>query len=397
MRGSLWDFLGHRVEMERAASLLSEWLSSVTPDDRVVRLLGDSAAAFKAVHLGLRWPVLGKATYEITTPDAPIDLLAVELLIPLFDSSSKLVVVQGNRAVARILMANRTMGAVAAQYAQPPNSEQLAILELFARSISHSPVWLSAIGSGVDPERLLQRLADSSIVCGRMAHDFDNILTGILGFSDLTLPMLPAGSLPHQYITEVSKVGQRGIVFTQQLHQLSRSGQTKPQPSLLSQVMTREESRIEPLLPAGTRLIKSFPADLPAVAIEAGALQTVISHVIDNAIEAAKKDSTITISARVVKYGMADFVLYLGSADPGTFVELTVTDTGIGIKPEVRARLFVEPFYTTKVRHRGLGLAIIYRILHAHRGAIQMDADNPSQTIVRLLLPVVPKRPGVVT
>jgi signal transduction histidine kinase len=74
---------------------------------------------------------------------------------------------------------------------------------------------------------------------------------------------------------------------------------------------------------------------------------------------------------------------------------VSLTDTGIGIKPEVRRRLFAEPFHTTKVRHRGIGLAIVYRILCSHRGGIQIDpVPSPGTgTHVRVVLPLAAARP----
>jgi signal transduction histidine kinase len=90
---------------------------------------------------------------------------------------------------------------------------------------------------------------------------------------------------------------------------------------------------------------------------------------------------------------------YLGKVAPGPHVLVTVSDTGSGIKPEVRRRLFVEPFFTTKVRHRGLGLAIVCRTLCTHRGGIQIDSVSPpgSGTCVRIALPLSPGRAPVLT
>jgi len=274
--------------------------------------------------------------------------------------------------------------------------EHHAAATAVARLLPSAPLLAKRVGPVIDQSRLLQRIADSSVVCGRMAHDFDNILTGILGFSDLTMPMLPAGSLPLQYITEVSKVGQRGIVFTQQLHQLSRSGQTKPQPSSPANVLAAEEGRLRGTLKPELRLAIEVAQDLPQVGIDGGPLQSVISHVIENAIEASPAGGVIRIVGQAVEIDPVSAAEFLGNVSPGPHVELSIQDQGTGIKPEVRPRLFVEPFYTTKVRHRGLGLAIIYRILHAHRGGIQIESPGTpnSGTLVRLALPLPIKRPA---
>ena len=88
---------------------------------------------------------------------------------------------------------------------------------------------------------------------------------------------------------------------------------------------------------------------------------------------------------------------YLGHVGPGAHIELSVLDAGPGIKPENRTKLFVEPFFTTKIRHRGLGLAVVYRTLCAHRGGIRIDpAIAPATgTGVRIVIPLAAARSPV--
>jgi signal transduction histidine kinase len=272
-------------------------------------------------------------------------------------------------------------------------------LKLAARLIERSAALGAKIGPGVDPERLQQRLGDASIIAGRMAHDFDNVLTGIMGFADLSLPLVPAGSQAAKYVAEIAKVGQRGIVFTQQLHQLSRSGQTKPQPGNVAAALAKEDLRLRGAMPAGMKVKVDVPAGLAAVAMEAASLQTVLGHVLENAVEACSAHSVIRVSARAAELNATDAKAYLGQVGPGAHIEVTVHDTGSGIRPDVRARLFAEPFFTTKVRHRGLGLAIVYRVLHAHRGGVRIDAAVPPDTgtVVRVVVPLAAARPAVVS
>jgi signal transduction histidine kinase len=227
-----------------------------------------------------------------------------------------------------------------------------------------------------------------------MAHDFDNILTGIIGFSDLTLPMLPPGSQAASFVAEIGKVGQRGIVFTQQLHQLSRSGQVKPQPTTVLVAAAKEEARVKPLMSPNVRIEKDLPPNLPAVALESGPFQIVLGHLLENAVEACPQGGLVRVTARPVELSEADAKMFLGKVGVGAHLLVSVTDTGIGIKPEVRRRLFAEPFHTTKVRHRGIGLAIVFRILSSHRGGIQIDpVPSPGTgTQVRVVLPLAAAR-----
>ena len=118
----------------------------------------------------------------------------------------------------------------------------------------------------------------------------------------------------------------------------------------------------------------------------------------ENAVEACPQGGIVRVSARSVELSESDARSYLGKAGVGAHLQVTVSDTGTGIKPETHRRLFAEPFVTTKVRHRGLGLAIAYRVLCAHRGGIQIESvPGPGTgTHVRVLLPLAVARPPAI-
>jgi signal transduction histidine kinase len=270
-------------------------------------------------------------------------------------------------------------------------------LTLCARLFERSQQLSKHLGPILDPVRIQQRLADAAIIAGRMAHDFDNILTGIIGFADLTLPQLTPGSQPAKFVSEISKVGTRGTVFTQQLHQLSRSGQTKPQAGTILTALAKDEPRLRALMPSGLNYIVNVPQHIAPVAMENGPLQSVLGHIIENAIEASSANGRIVVTARHVELNWSEAKSFLGQVGVGGNVEICVQDNGLGIKNEVKQKLFAEPFYTTKIRHRGLGLAIVYRILFAHRGGIRIDTATPpdSGTVVRVVIPLVSARAAV--
>jgi signal transduction histidine kinase len=235
--------------------------------------------------------------------------------------------------------------------------------------------------------RVTQRLQDAGVMAGRMAHDFDNVLTGVLGFAELTLPLLPPNTPQHNYVSELLRVVQTGMAFTQQMHQFSRSGQQHPRPSSLVGVWEQESGRLRGALGDRCRLVADVPPTLPQVQIEAEPLKVVLMHLVNNACEAMSAGGTLSVAARRVELSAADCAELLGAAQPGPFVTVSVADTGPGIRPEVRGRLFLEPFYTTKARHRGLGLAVVYRTLQAHGGGIRLDAGTPQGTVARVFLP----------
>ena len=351
---------------------------------------GDHAAVGKVVN--------GTLIADLVPPEVPDAARRVKAGEP-----TVLYLLSGSagRVYAPVVPAGRPLGLVWGEKVagQPWTDADKAYLTLTARTMERSPAVAAAIGPVVDPDRLSQRLADSAVIAGRMAHDFDNILTGIIGFADLTAPLLPPTSQAAGFVAEVARVGQRGITFTQQLHQFSRSGQPRPNPGAITSAVLKEEARLRPVAHPNLRVERDLPVTLPAAAMEAGPLQTVIGHLMENAVEACPQGGLVRVTARQVELTDADARGYLGKVAAGPHLLVTVADTGTGIKPEVRRRLFAEPFFTTKVRHRGLGLAIAYRTLCTHRGGVRLDAVPApgTGTEARVVLPVSAGRAPAVT
>lgn len=386
---------------------LPEWLLE-TDSSRLETALPEWVRASGWVAAGLAWPTDGQpkvcwsATAEQVQAGAnpPAELSDVAKTL---SAGTPTVIWQvpgtAGRLYARLAPASQPAGAIWVERAarEPWTDADRNYLALSARLIERSAHLGRVVGPILEPQRLEQRLKDAAVIAGRMAHDFDNILTGIMGFADLSQPLLPAGSQVARFVGEINGVGARGIAFTQQLHQLSRSAQVKPQPGSVAAALAKEETRLRPGLPAGLSVVANVPQNLATVAMEAGPLGSVLGHLLENAIQASSAGGSIAVSARAVELSAAEARSYLGRVEAGPNIEITVKDAGSGIKPEVRARLFAEPFFTTKVRHRGLGLAIVYRILFAHRGGIRIDAAVPPEpgTVVRVVIPLASARPAV--
>ena len=295
--------------------------------------------------------------------------------------------------VLRLQLADRTEGVL---WAEKPTAEPWSDIECSYLGLSARLIERCLRSGNPDSERLNRRLDDVAVIAGRLAHDFDNILTGIIGFSDLTTPLLDRASQPAKFVAEIAKIGHRGTVFTQQLHQLSRSGVARPQPGSVGAALAREEARLRGTTAGGPRVEISLPETLPSVAMDVGSLGTVFGHLLDNAVEAMPAAGPVAVTAAVVDLSPQDAHGYLGKAEAGPHVEVSVRDRGPGIKPDVRTKLFAEPFFTTKVRHRGLGLAIVFRTLAAHRGGIRIEpADGGPGLLARVVVPLARTTGGI--
>ena len=233
-----------------------------------------------------------------------------------------------------------------------------------------------------------QRLEGAAAVARRLSHEFGNILTGILGFSELSLTQnVPAESALHRYLMEVYRGAQAGAAFTHQLRLFSRRHPVSPRAATLSAVARDEETRIR-LLWSDARFQFATADDLPPVAIDADHLRQVIAAVVDNACEAAGPTGAVELSARLTRLTHDDCLDYFGDPRPGTHVEIVIADDGPGLAAEVRSRLFAEPFLSTKPRRRGLGLASVYGILHAHHGGIRLASGAKAGVRASVVVPV---------
>jgi signal transduction histidine kinase/ActR/RegA family two-component response regulator len=236
-----------------------------------------------------------------------------------------------------------------------------------------------------------QRLETAAAVTRRLAHDFGNVLTGILGFTELALAQqVPANTPLHTYLQEVYRAAQAGAQLTSHLRLFSRRQSATSRSCPLPVVLAEQEARLFSAREAGVNLRLNVPTDLPAVALDSEQLTYVLTALLDNAREALLGPGSISVSARLSEMSEADCRDLFGSAQPGPHVEITIADTGIGLSPDAQRRLFSEPFFTTKPRRRGFGLSTAYGILHAHRGGIRLHPGAEHGVVARVLLPVAP-------
>lgn len=323
-------------------------------------LVADFRAAFGARAAGLRWPAEGPAvliaeTARVSDPEVRLPFEPPDQLAGLF-------------------WADGVPG-------------ELETLKLAANALGRSPAWQRFLGPIGDQARTAQRLTDAAQVAGRVAHDLDNVFQGVNGFIALTLELLEPGSMAHQNLVEADNAARHGMKFCGQLHQLSRGGQAKPMPAGLASAVNREVARVAKAHPR-LKFETDVSGELPPVAMESGCLQLLLGHLLDNAAEASANGGLVQVSARMAEPSAAELLGYLGNPAPGPNVVLNIRDDGPGVSEVDRRRMFVEPFFTTKVRHRGLGLAVVYRMLYAHRGGVQVDGAPGQGTTLRVVLPL---------
>ncbi len=225
-------------------------------------------------------------------------------------------------------------------------------------------------------------------VASRLAHDFGNVLTGVIGFCDLSLALkAPAESQMSRYLRELQRCAQNGAELTNLLRLFCRRHAGGVPSCQTASVITEEAARQTPS--GGFFSVRTaFGDGLPQAAIDAGQLRLVLAALLENARDAMQNAGAVSVSSRAVELGADDCLGLYGDARPGSYIEIAVTDSGPGLSADVAKRLFAELFFTNKPRRRGFGLAVAYGVLHAHRGGLRLRPGAGGGTIAEIYLPV---------
>jgi len=241
--------------------------------------------------------------------------------------------------------------------------------------------------------RLLQtqKLESLGVLAGGIAHEFNNLLTSILGNADLALLDLPPGSPVRESILAIESSSRRAAEVSQQMLAYSGRGRFVVGPLVLSHLVRGMMRMLELTVSKKTLLRADLADNLPAIDADAGQLRQVVMNLVANAAEAVGDgEGSIHITTSAVGCDSGHpLVDYLGEEmRPGRYVLLEVADSGIGMNAATLARVF-EPFFSTKFTGRGLGLPAVLGIVRGHQGAIQIDSQPGRGTTFRVFLPTL--------
>jgi PAS domain S-box-containing protein len=242
--------------------------------------------------------------------------------------------------------------------------------------------------------RQSQKLEAVGMLAGGIAHDFNNLLTAIGGFTDIVLETLPAGDERRGDLQEVAKAAQRGAALTRQLLAVSRRQILQPSVLDVNDVVAEVQKLLHRTIPRNIDVQLELASNLGLVRADRGQIEQVLLNLAINAGDAMPDGGRLRLATTMVAVDEAAARRH-PPMSPGCYVRLTVSDTGVGMTPEVRAHVF-EPFFTTKDQGKGtgLGLATVYGIVKQSGGFIWLDSTPSKGTIFDIYLPVVPEGVG---
>ena len=228
-------------------------------------------------------------------------------------------------------------------------------------------------------------------LAGGAAHDFNNFLTTILGYSDLALDFIGPKSKAANHIMEIREAAGRASTLTGQLLAFSRKHPLEPRVVEVNSVILNMERSLLRLLGENISVVCHLHRDEEGahIRVDPAQLTQVLFNIAVNARDAMPDEGQVILETSISTIRPADEnEVPLEELPPGDYVLINVTDNGMGMSEKTKEHLF-EPFFTTKDQGSGLGLATSYGIIRQSGGSIQIESELNKGTTVRIYLPKV--------
>ncbi len=257
--------------------------------------------------------------------------------------------------------------------------------ELYVQSLHRDITEKKAI-----QEQLLhsQKMESVGSLAGGIAHNFNNLLTAILGYAELLLEYSDLDNDSSQRVKSIESSARKAGVLVSKLLSFARRDTSEILPLNLNDIINDSVKLLEGVLDKRIGLKTTLSNNIPTIEADPGQLEQVIMNLMVNARDAMPDGGLITITTRTIEVRMDRFDMptYIM---PGRYVLLKISDTGCGIPKEIIERIF-EPFFTTKEKGKGtgLGLATVYGIIKDHKGYITVQSGVGKGTTFDIYLPV---------
>jgi PAS domain S-box-containing protein len=221
-----------------------------------------------------------------------------------------------------------------------------------------------------------------------IAHDFNNLLTPILSYTELLLRAIPPNSRTNRYISEIQHAARQAATLTKQLLTFGRHDDAVDQALDINGILDDLTSLLEHTMGRHIELRLMLDQSVGKIKGNAARLETAILNLVLNARDAMPDGGKLTLKTDMATVGQNGIDAPAGTS-PGSYVHLSVSDTGQGIPKEIAAKIF-EPFFTTKERKgTGLGLAMVDRLVKSMNGFITVTSEPGKGTTFDLYFPEI--------
>ena len=237
-----------------------------------------------------------------------------------------------------------------------------------------------------------QKMDALGTLAGGVAHDFNNILLAIMGYSELAIMDVSDRKMVTNDLQEVRKACQRAKGLVQQILTFSRQNEEKLVPQDIRPAIKEALKLIRASLPATINIRQTIDSNSVAVKSDLTQIHQLLMNLCTNAAHAIGSDGgTISVGLEMVyKKHAAPRPTPCTEPPPGQYLSLSVSDTGHGIPAQVLEKIF-DPYFTTKEKGKGtgLGLAVVHGIVKRHRAYIAVESDEDKGTTVTIHFPII--------
>ena len=234
-----------------------------------------------------------------------------------------------------------------------------------------------------------QKMEAVGRLAGGMAHDFNNLMNVVIGYSEMLLHKSSSDNPGRQALESILDAGERAATLTRQLLAFSRKQIIEPRILDMNAVLTDMERMLRRIIGEDIELIPKSTPGIGRVRADLGMIEQVVMNLAVNARDAMPNGGKLTIETANAEFDEQYVHRHQGSV-PGSYVMLAVSDTGMGMTQEVKARIF-EPFFTTKEMGKGtgLGLSTVFGIVKQHNGYIMAYSKPGKGASFKIYLPRV--------
>jgi len=246
--------------------------------------------------------------------------------------------------------------------------------------------------------RQSQKMEAIGTLAGGIAHDFNNILGAIIGNTEMALMDLKSDTHLEKYLRRLCNASERATDLVKQILTFSRQDEKAMQPLKISPLIKEVMKLIRASLPSSIRIQQEISAYPDMVLADPTQIHQVIMNLSTNAAHAMRAEGgTLKISLTNLDVKADELFIYPVPA-PGSYLKLTVSDTGHGMEPSVQERIF-EPFFTTKKQGEGtgMGLSVVHGIAKNHGGALTVESEPAKGSSFHVFLPALQEEGGSIT